>query len=160
MNLVYDADFDPALDLKLERIVPVSPALVWAAWTQPDHVVQWFTPAPWKTKTCEIDLRPGGIFRTVMQSPEGDEMDSTGCYLWIEHEKCIIFTDALLPGFRPKPSAFMTTIISIEAHAEGTKYTAIAKHKDEADRQSHEDMGFSDGWSRALDQLVEHMKSI
>ena len=59
---------DPRLDLILERIVDVPPELVWAAWTTPEHVKQWFTPAPWKTVECEIDLRPGGIFRTVMRS--------------------------------------------------------------------------------------------
>jgi uncharacterized protein YndB with AHSA1/START domain len=62
---------DPQLDLIFERIVDVAPALVWAAWTTPEHLKHWFTPAPWKTIDCEIDLRPGGLFRTVMCSPEG-----------------------------------------------------------------------------------------
>ncbi len=153
-------EFDPLLDLKLERVVPVSPALVWQAWTDPKHVVHWFTPAPWKTTACEIDLRPGGIFRTVMQSPEGNEVDSPGCYLLVEPGRRIVFTDALLPGFRPKETAFMTASIQIEKHTDGTKYTAIVKHKNEADRQSHVDMGFHDGWSTALDQLVDYMKSV
>ena len=60
---------DPTRDLILERHVDVSPELVWKAWTEPEHIVKWFTPAPWKTVDCEIDLRPGGIFRTVMRSP-------------------------------------------------------------------------------------------
>lgn len=51
---------NPKLDLVLERFVDVPPRLVWAAWTQPKHVMRWFTPAPWKTVDCEIDLRPGG----------------------------------------------------------------------------------------------------
>lgn len=38
---------------------------------------------PWKTVNCEIDLRVGGIFRTVMQSPEGQQFDNAGCYLEI-----------------------------------------------------------------------------
>ena len=45
--------------------------LVWLAWTTPEHVKQWFTPAPWTTVDCEIDLRPGGIFRTVMRFHQG-----------------------------------------------------------------------------------------
>ena len=47
-------EFDPARDLLLERVVPVPRAFVWAAWTQPDLVVQWFTPAPYTTVDCEI----------------------------------------------------------------------------------------------------------
>ena len=64
---------DPRLDLIPERVVDVAPELVWAACTVPEHVKKWFTPVPWKTVDCEIDLRPGGIFRTVMRSPEGQD---------------------------------------------------------------------------------------
>lgn len=45
-------------------------------------------------------------------------------------------------------------------HGGGTKYTAIAIHKDEATRAKHEEMGFHEGWAKALDQLVEHVKSM
>ena len=50
---------NPKLDLVLERTVDVPRELVWAAWTKPEHIVKWFTPAPWVTTHCEIDLRPG-----------------------------------------------------------------------------------------------------
>ena len=66
----HDA-IDPNLDLVLERTVDVPPQLVWRAWTEPALVTQWFTPAPWTTVDCEIDLRTGGLFRTVMRSPRG-----------------------------------------------------------------------------------------
>lgn len=151
---------DPRLDLVLERIVDVPPDLVWAAWTRPEHLVKWFTPRPWTTVDCEIDLRPGGIFRTVMRSPEGEDHPSVGCYLEVVENERLVFTDALGPGWRPNPESFMTAVISIEPHGEGTKYTAIALHKDEADRGKHEEMGFHEGWGKALDQLVEHMKSV
>jgi uncharacterized protein YndB with AHSA1/START domain len=60
---------DPKLDLVLERIVDVPRERVWMAGTTPEHVKKWFTPVPWQTVDCEIDLRPGGIFRRVMRSP-------------------------------------------------------------------------------------------
>ena len=72
---------NPKTDLVLERVVDVPPELVWAAWTQPEHLKNWFTPAPWKTIDAEIDLRPGGIFRTTMLSPEGQQFPNVGCYL-------------------------------------------------------------------------------
>jgi uncharacterized protein YndB with AHSA1/START domain len=56
--------------------------------------------------------------------------------------------------------ANLTGIILLEPHGKGTKYTAIAKHKNIEDRKKHLEMGFEKGWSIALDQLVEHMKSI
>lgn len=153
-------EFDPKLDLKLERTVDVSPELVWAAWTQPEHVVHWFTPAPWKTVSCEIDLRPGGKFNTIMQSPEGKQFPNLGCFLEVVPGRRLVFTDALLPGYRPSGKPFMTAIVTIEPAGEGTRYTAIALHPDEAKRKEHEEMGFYDGWGTALDQLVAYAKTL
>jgi uncharacterized protein YndB with AHSA1/START domain len=97
---------DPRLDLVLERIVDVPQELVWAVWTTPEHLKHWFTPVPWKTVDCEIDLRPGGIFRTVMRSPEGKEFPNVGCYLEIVKNEKLVWTNALTPGYRPSnPSA-------------------------------------------------------
>jgi len=71
----------PDLDLVLEREVDVRPELVWRAWTEPEHLMPWFTPAPWRTVACEIDLRRGGAFRTTMRSLEGQDYPNVGCYL-------------------------------------------------------------------------------
>ena len=149
---------DPKLDLVLEREVDVPPSLVWEAWTTPEHLVHWFTPAPWKTKDCEIDLRPGGMFRAVMVSPEGQEFPNVGCYLEVVPKQRLVWTDALLPGYRPALEPFFTGAILLEPKGAGTKYTAIAIHRDEATRNKHKEMGFFEGWSTVLDQLVAYMK--
>ncbi len=156
---------DPTLDLVFERIVDIPKELVWTAWTTPEHIKQWFTPAPWKTVDCEIDLRPGGMFRTVMQSPEGQDFPNTGCFLEIVENQKLVWTSALTTGYRPAKAqadglglAF-TAVISLEAHgAGGTRYTATVIHADPESRKKHEDMGFHDGWGKAFDQLVALMK--
>jgi uncharacterized protein YndB with AHSA1/START domain len=158
---------DPKLDLVLERIVDVSSERVWMAWTQPEHLKKWFTPRPWTTVECEIDLRPGGVFRTVMRSPEGEDFPNLGCYLEVVPNRKLVWTDTLEAGFRPSrrepgpncPFHF-TAHILLEPHGKGTKYTAVVLHKDESSRKQHEEMGFHSGWGTALDQLVEHVKSV
>jgi len=150
---------DPRLDLVLERTVEVPRARVWAAWTQPELVKRWFTPAPWQTVDCEIDLRPGGIFRTTMRSPEGQDFPNLGCFLEVVSEERLVWTDALLPGWRPAPEPFMSAMLLFEARGSSTHYTAIAMHRDEAARQKHEEMGFHHGWGAALDQLVALMRA-
>lgn len=159
---------NPKLDLVLERIVDVPKELVWAAWTQPEHIKKWFTPAPWKTVDCEIDLRPGGIFRTVMRSPEGKDSPNLGCYLEIVPNEKLVWTSALGPGYRPIlrevtgdcEELYFTGIITLEAQGTRTKYTAIALHGDEASSKKHKDMGFEEGWGAALDQLIALVKTL
>lgn len=152
--------FDPQLDLELKREVAVPPRLVWRAWTEPALLMQWFTPVPWRTTACEIDLRPGGRFRTVMEGPNGERHDNTGCFLAVEHERLLVFIDALGPGYRPVGGGFMTASVTLEPTAEGTLYTAVALHKDGAAKQEHEAMGFHQGWGTALDQLVALAKGL
>ena len=153
-------DIDPTLDLMLEREIDVPQELVWRAWTQPEHVKQWFAPAPWTVSECEIDLQPGGQFYTVMQSPEGQSFPNMGCYLEIVPNEKLVFTNALTPGYRPSEQPFFTAILKLEPTATGTKYTAVAKHKDQAGRQQHEEMGFLEGWGQTLDQLVALAKGM
>ncbi|MFB5650605.1 SRPBCC family protein [Leptospira wolffii] len=151
---------DPKTDLVLERIVDVPRELVWKAWTTPAHILKWFTPAPWTTIDCELDLRAGGIFRTTMKSPEGQEFPNMGSYLEVVENERLVFTDIFEPGFKPAPNGgFFTAILTLEKHGNGTKYHVLARHKHEEDRKKHEDMGFMDGWNAALDQLVALAKT-
>lgn len=151
---------DPRLDLVLERLVEVPPEFLWRGWTVPGQLKKWFTPAPWKTVDCEIDLRPGGKFRTVMRGPEGQEIDNVGCYLEIVPREKLVWTGALGPGFRPRaatvPAApfVMTAVITLQRRGTGTLYTALVLHGDDEARKAHEKMGFEQGWGKALDQLL------
>lgn len=153
---------DRDLDLELEREVDVPPELVWRAWTDPELITQWFTPKPFETPVCEIDLRPGGAFRTVMRSPEGEEFDNTGCYLEIVPGERLVWTGALGPGFRPQESDMpFTAIIELQpTPSGGTRYRALALHLAPEHVQKHADMGFHEGWGAALDQLVALAKTL
>lgn len=152
---------DPTLDLVLERTLTVPPARVWAAWTEPDLMVQWFTPAPYKTVRADVDLRPGGRNVITMESPDGEQFPSVGCYLEIVPERLLVFTSVLSEDYRPVAPTNgaddlpFTGRIELTPTAEGgTHYRAIALHADKAGARRHAEMGFQEGWGAALDQLV------
>ncbi|MDO8287028.1 MAG: SRPBCC family protein [Rhodoferax sp.] len=159
---------DSKLDLSFTRVVDVPRSLVWRAWTEPELLKPWFCPLPWKTIACAIDLRPGGVFRTTMQSPEGLEYPNEGCYLEVIPNEKLVWTNALLAGYRPsKPAAtcgsddaefLFTAAVELADHAHGTRYTATVIHADEAGCKQHAAMGFEGGWGTALDQLVAMIK--
>ena len=95
-----------------------------------------------------------------MRSPDGKEFPNVGCYLEVVPNERLVWTDALLPGYRPSENPFFTAIVTLEVEGTGTKYTAIAIHRDEAARKRHEEMGFHSGWATALDQLVAYTKTM
>jgi uncharacterized protein YndB with AHSA1/START domain len=159
---------NPKLDLSFTRVVDVPRSLVWRAWTEPALLKPWFCPLPWKTIDCEIDLLPGGMFRTTMQSPEGQEFPNVGCYLEVLPQTKLVWTNALLPGYRPSAvnasrgadaAHFMfTAMVELADQGQGTRYTATVIHADEASSKKHAEMGFEGGWGTALEQLVAMIK--
>ena len=160
MTRSFLAKPDPKLDLVLERDVDVPRELVWAAYTQPEHLKKWFCPLPWTVAECEIDLRPGGLFRTVFRSPEGQLFPNDGCYLEVIPNERLVWTDTMLAGYRPAPEPFFTAVITMEARGKGTHYKAVAMHGNADVRKRHEEMGFYEGWGKTIDQLVELAKKM
>jgi uncharacterized protein YndB with AHSA1/START domain len=146
-------------DLTLTRIIDAPRERVFSAWTDPAQVAQWWGPRGTTTPICEIDLRPGGVFRTVMRSSDGTEYPNSGVYLEIVEPERLIFTDAFDEGFRPTHDPFLTAIITFEEQEGKTRLTCRARHKSKADRDKHEQMGFQKGWDEMLERLEEHLSN-
>jgi uncharacterized protein YndB with AHSA1/START domain len=145
MTAVQTLSVNPELDLILERVVDVSPELVWAAYTTPSLLMQWFCP--------------------MMRSPEGEGFPNEGCYLEVVPNRRLVWTDTLLAGFRPASTVttgadglVFTAVITLEPEGSGTRYTAHVMHGDAESQKKHEAMGFHGGWSTAFDQLVALMQ--
>ena len=161
MANIVEAAFNPELDLQLVLRTDISAEAIWRAWTEPALMIQWFTPAPYVTLEAEVDLRPGGIFRTVMQSPEGERIESEGCILAVDAPHSFIWTANLRSGFRPTSTDLaMTASIAVADHPNGGAiYTATCMHDTTETRNRHEEMGFGPGWTAAFDQLVALMRA-
>lgn len=157
-----DLNIDPRLDLVLERSVPVPPEKVWLAWTKPEHLRNWWVPKPWVITECEVDLRPGGRFMFNMQSPDGSEKsENDGCFLEVVPNRRIVWTDALVAGYRPSQQPFLTAVITFEPDGNGgTRYRAVAMHRDPEIRGQHEAMGFHEGWGTVADQMIEYVQQL
>lgn len=59
-------------DVFLTRVLDAPRELVWAAFTQPEHLANWWGPPGCPTRVLALDLRPGGLFHYAMQSPQGE----------------------------------------------------------------------------------------
>ena len=151
---------DPKTDLTFTRTINAPRALLWECWTSPEHIKNFFVPKPHSIEKCEIDLRVGGKFNTTM-NVDSNLMENEGVYLEVEHGKRLVFTDTYSEGWKPAADPFMTAIIEFEDDDNGgTTYTATARHRSTEARQSHEDMGFYDGWGTVATQLEKYAESL
>jgi uncharacterized protein YndB with AHSA1/START domain len=150
----------PELDLTVSRIIRAPRSSVWDAWTDPASFEQWWVPAPEVCRVRDMELRPGGSFRTeISQDGVAFGPHITGCFLAIDALERIVFTDALVAGWRPSEAPFVTAVIAMQDHPDGTEYTATAIHRDLAGRDRHEQLGFHDGWGTVTRQLAELVDS-
>ena len=155
------------LTLQFDRQIAASPETIWRCWTEADLLKQWFAPAPVVTTEAEIDARPGGGFRTVMEVPEhGTMAGDPGCVLVAEPAARLVWTNALGPEFQPNligtgPMDFaFTADIRMQARDGGTHYQVTVSHATAAGKEAHEGMGFYDGWGSAADQMAELAASL
>ena len=142
-------------ELVLVRLIDAPQEKVFRAWTEPTLLKKWFCPKPWTVASAKLDVRPGGVSDIVMRSPEGQDFPSRGVYLDVVKNERLVFTDAYTQAWEPSEKPFMTAIITFENEGGKTKYTARVLHWTVADRKTHEEMGFHDGWEKATDQLTE-----
>ena len=89
-------------DLTESRMIKASPSAVWKAWKDPEHLVTWWTPAPYKTVSNKHEYFAGGGFGTIMKSEDDTDLcTAEACFLEIVECKRIVWTSVLKGGWRP-----------------------------------------------------------
>jgi uncharacterized protein YndB with AHSA1/START domain len=148
---------NPDLDLTLQRVIRAPRAAVWRAWTDPEHLAQWWVPAPAVARVDRLEAQPGGAFVTrisedgVAFAPHIDAL-----FLVVDDRERLVFTNAIDSGWRPTrpdPVAMVAEII-LHDHPEGTDYQVVVRHGDPAARARHEEIGFFEGWGSVTGQLT------
>jgi uncharacterized protein YndB with AHSA1/START domain len=142
-------------ELMITRMIDAPREKVYAAWTKPKLLQQWFAPKPWVVSTVKLDVRAGGSSLVTMRGPDGTEMPCRGVYLEVVPNERIVFTDAYVKAWEPSEKPFMTVIVTLEDVRGKTRYTARVLHWTVADRDTHEKMGFEKGWTQCAEQLAE-----
>lgn len=150
-------DFDPDLDLRLNRVIRAPRAKVWAAWTEQADLARWWLPAPMRCRVERLDVVPGGAFVTSM-SEDGTTFSAhlDACFVAVEPGERLVFTNGLDSRWRPanpEPVA-MTAEISFGDHPDGTDYRVVVRHADATSRAHHDQLGFADGWGTVTAQLA------
>ena len=143
-----------------------APEKIWRAWTVPEELMRWFCPRPWYVSECEIDLRPGGLFRVLMCGPDGERLNIVDTYLDIVPNERLVWTSTMGPGFRPNPPKTedpaddfpFTAVVTLTPSGKGTSYTLTMMHGDEQSARTHESLGFYAAWEKMVNQMIESLK--
>jgi uncharacterized protein YndB with AHSA1/START domain len=134
--------------LTLKKVFNAPVKLVWEAWTNTDHVVQWWAPPGMKINVAEHNFKVGGKWKYTMPMPDGNLFISEGTYLEIEAYKKIV-TSA---DFKPMTEGVELHVL-FEEDGDKTNFTFSVVHATEDYCKQQEKMGFYNGWGSAFTRM-------
>jgi uncharacterized protein YndB with AHSA1/START domain len=138
------------------RVFEAPRELVFDAYTSPDHLPHWMTgPSGWTMPVCEIDLRPGGVWRFVWRKVDGSEMAMSGVYEEVVRPERIVNTESW-GGDWPDT---LNTVVLTEANGLTTMVSTSLYPTLEA-RDAALGSGMKEGMNISFDRLDAHLASV
>ena len=142
-------------ELTITRTFAAPRKLVWQAWTDPKHIMQWWGPAGFNNETCESDLRVGGRFNLEMRAPDGNVYPCIGTFREIVKHERIVYegeaADGHPCGAGIPPRAVVT--ISFTEQKDSTRLTLHTRFASAERKQAAAAARFVVSWEEALERL-------
>jgi uncharacterized protein YndB with AHSA1/START domain len=144
----------------MTRMFSAPRRLVFKAYSDCDHLNQWWGPRLWPLSYCDLDFRPGGTWHYCMRGPNGEEAWGKAIYREIVEPEQIVYMDAFsdAEGTIVPPESVVT--VRFEERAEKTLLTIRTEFASAADRETVIKMGVEEGMAETLDQLEEHLATL
>jgi uncharacterized protein YndB with AHSA1/START domain len=138
-----NAPVKPSLTLKRRLNAP--PEKVYAAWTDPAHLTQWFGPEGGVIEGAELNATPGGRYTISFSTPDGEHHQIGGVYKEVVPNEKLAFTWA----WRTMPERESFVTVTIKPDGAGCILTLLHEQFfDEPARDRH-----NYGWTGALNKL-------
>jgi uncharacterized protein YndB with AHSA1/START domain len=140
-------------ELTITRVFDAPRELVFAAWTNPDHLARWWGPTGFRTSSCTVRLTEGGQWRTCIIDDRGTELWASGVYRDIVRPERLAFSFAweTADGSRGHETLVTITFADRDGKTEMTFHQAVFESVES--RDNHES-----GWAETFAALADHMK--
>lgn len=156
MAATASANQEPAQqhELVITRIFDAPRALVFRAWTKPEHAVRWFGPKDFTVPHCTMDFRVGGAYRACIRAADGKEYWMHGLYRAIIEPERIEFTFA----WEEEGERGHETLVTVTFAEQGAKTRMTFRQaffELISERDSH-----NEGWSECFDRLAQFLAGV
>jgi uncharacterized protein YndB with AHSA1/START domain len=135
---------------ELTRVFDAPRALVFEAWSRPEHVSKWFAPKPLTISSCEMEFRSGGVFKFTMQMGE-TEFPFVGKFEEVVSNEKIVFS-----GIIHDDNSCYTVVTFEDAPGNKTKLSVRQTYA----YASPATGGAKQGWLSTLDNLAEAVTAL
>jgi uncharacterized protein YndB with AHSA1/START domain len=139
-------------ELTITRIFDAPRALVFKAWSMPEHMAHWWGPSGYTLPVCDMNFRSGGTYRLCMRSPEGKEFRVRGVYREVAEPERIVMSG----GWEDEHGKVGHETITTITFEDVVGKTRLTLHNEGfesmASRDSHRG-----GWNASIERLAEYL---
>jgi uncharacterized protein YndB with AHSA1/START domain len=145
-------------ELVFTRLFDAPRALVWAAWTDPAQIAQWWGPNGFTTTILHYDLRVGGTWKHIMHGPDGVDYPNEHTFTEVvPNERLVHVHGGSKPGGTP---VLFEMIVTFEDEGAQTRLTMrqvfpTAEARDQIVREYHAE----EGAKQHLGRLAQYLAS-
>jgi len=141
------------------RLLDAPRKLVFAAWTDPKHLAQWWGPNGFTTTTHAFDFRPGGVWRFVMHGPDGRDYQNRITFDEIAPPERIVYRHA--GGDDVEPVQFTQTVTFEDIGNGQTRLTWQGRFPSAEERaRVIKEYGADKGLVETMARLVDYVASM
>jgi uncharacterized protein YndB with AHSA1/START domain len=138
------------------RLIDAPRALVFEAWTDPEHIAHWFGPDGFVTTTHSMDVRPGGVWRFTMRGPDGKDWPNVVTYEQVVPPERLVY----LHGDDTEPDMFHNTV-TFEDQGGKTVLTMRALFKTATAREFvARERGAVEGARQTVSRLEQYVRTM
>jgi len=139
-------------EIVMTRVFDAPRRLVFDALTMPELFKRWFGPRGWSLVVCEIDLKVGGAWRSVLRGPGGKEMGMRGVYQEIVPPERLVSSES----FDDYPGESLNTLVLSEEDGK-TTFTITVQYASREIRDAVIKSGMEPGAAECYDKLAERL---
>jgi uncharacterized protein YndB with AHSA1/START domain len=149
-----------ANDLVINRIFDAPRAIVFQMWTDPEHAKSWWGCDEFRARRMEMDVRPGGAWRSYLQSKSGDELRLGGEFREVIKPEKLVFTFAWDKSNEAGPGGGETlvTVTFVEQNGKTLMNFRHSRFESVELRDNHQ-LGWASGFKR-LDEQFSQLKEL
>ena len=146
-------------EIVMSRAFDAPRALVFEAWTRPEHVRHWWGLRSSTMLVCEAEVRPGGSWRYVTTASDGAEVPFTGVYQEVTPPERLVYTEVYdVEPFNSGDPAVNTVTFTEEGGRTLVTVTTVYPTKEVRDFVLG--TGMEHGAAESYDRLAEHLKTL
>lgn len=144
------------LEVGMSRTFNAPLALVWAAYTEPQHVANWWGQRGSTTIVDTLDLRPGGAWRFVQRTAKGEEYGFRGEYREVVPREKLVSTFE----FEGMPGHIVVDSATFAERDGKTTVTVVSTFASKEDRDGMLASGMTEGANESWDRLEELLATL